>query len=62
MKLEQNYRSVGNVLAAANAVIANNQHRKAKKLFTSAEDGDKIQVYMAADERDEGRWIAAAKL
>ena len=58
VKLEQNYRSVGNVLAAANAVIANNQHRKAKKLFTSAEDGDKIQVYMAADERDEGRWIA----
>ena len=58
VKLEQNYRSVGNVLAAANAVIANNQHRKAKKLFTDAEDGDKIQVYMAADERDEGRWIA----
>lgn len=58
VKLEQNYRSVGNVLAAANAVIANNQHRKQKKLFTAAEDGDKIQVYMAADERDEGRWIA----
>lgn len=58
VKLEQNYRSVGNVLAAANAVIANNQHRKAKRLFTAAEDGDKIQVYMAADERDEGRWIA----
>ncbi len=55
---KQNYRSVGNVLAAANAVIANNQHRKAKKLFTDAEDGDKIQVYMASDERDEGRWIA----
>ena len=58
VKLEQNYRSVGNVLAAANAVIANNQNRKAKKLFTDAEDGDKIQVYMASDERDEGRWIA----
>ncbi|WP_139652440.1 ATP-dependent helicase [Raoultibacter phocaeensis] len=58
VKLEQNYRSVGNVLAAANAVIANNQNRKAKKLFTSEEDGDKIQVYMASDERDEGRWIA----
>lgn len=58
VKLEQNYRSVGNVLAAANAVIANNQHRKAKKLYTTAEDGDKIQVYMASDERDEGRWIA----
>ena len=58
VKLEQNYRSVGNVLAAANAVIANNQHRKAKKLFTSAEDGEKVHVYMATDERDEGRWIA----
>ncbi|WP_418763052.1 ATP-dependent helicase [Enteroscipio rubneri] len=58
VKLEQNYRSVGNVLAAANAVISNNQHRKAKKLFTAAEDGDKINVFMAADERDEGRWIA----
>lgn len=58
VKLEQNYRSVGNVLAAANAVIANNQHRKAKKLFTDQEDGEKIHVYMATDERDEGRWIA----
>ena len=58
VKLEQNYRSVGNVLAAANAVIANNQHRKAKKLFTTAEEGEKINVYLASDERDEGRWIA----
>ena len=58
IKLEQNYRSVGNVLAAANAVIANNQHRKAKKLFTDQPDGEKIHVYMATDERDEGRWIA----
>ncbi len=59
VKLEQNYRSVGNVLAAANALISNNQNRKAKKLFTDAEAGEKIQVYYAADERDEGRWIAA---
>ena len=58
VKLEQNYRSVGNVLAAANAVISNNQYRKAKKLFTSSEDGEKIKVYTAPDERDEGRWIA----
>ena len=58
VKLEQNYRSVGNILAAANAVIANNQHRKQKKLFTSSGDGEKIDVYMATDERDEGRWIA----
>ncbi len=58
VKLEQNYRSVGNILAAANAVIANNQHRKQKKLFTASGDGEKINVYMATDERDEGRWIA----
>ena len=58
VKLEQNYRSVGNILNAANAVIANNRHRKEKRLFTASGDGDKISVYLAADERDEGRWIA----
>lgn len=58
VKLEQNYRSVGNVLAAANAVIANNVQRKQKRLFTASGDGDKIKVYNASDERDEGRWIA----
>ena len=58
VKLEQNYRSVGNILAAANAVIANNRQRKEKRLFTAAGDGDKISVYLASDERDEGRWIA----
>ena len=58
VKLEQNYRSVGNILNAANAVIANNRHRKEKRLFTASGDGDKISVYMASDERDEGRWIA----
>jgi len=58
IKLEQNYRSVGNILSAANAVIANNMTRKPKKLMTTAEDGDKVQVFMASDERDEGRWIA----
>ncbi len=58
VKLEQNYRSVGNILDAANAVIANNMTRKAKRLFTASDAGEKIQVYMASDERDEGRWIA----
>ena len=58
VKLEQNYRSTGNILEAANAVIANNMTRKAKKLFTAGEPGEPIQVYMASDERDEGRWIA----
>ncbi len=59
VKLEENYRSVGNILAAANAVIDNNVTRKRKKLFTSQDDGEKISVYMASDERDEGRWIAS---
>ena len=58
VKLEQNYRSVANILDAANAVIANNRNRKAKKLFTDSGAGDKIGVYTATDERDEGRWIA----
>ena len=59
VKLEENYRSMGNILAAANAVITNNLTRKPKKLFTSKPAGDKISVYSATDERDEGRWIAS---
>lgn len=58
VKLEQNYRSTGTILAAANAVVSHNRNRKAKKLFTESGEGDKISVYMASDERDEGRWIA----
>ena len=58
VKLEQNYRSTGNILAAANAVIENNSTRKRKRLFTTSEEGEKIQIYTASDERDEGRWIA----
>ena len=59
VKLEQNYRSTGHILAAANAVVAHNSRRKAKRLFTAGGDGELVQVYQAADERDEGRWIAA---
>lgn len=59
VKLEENYRSTGHILAAANAVVAHNLHRKAKQLYTSRSDGDKVQLYQAADERDEGRWIAS---
>ena len=55
----ETHRSTGNILAAANAVIANNLNRKRKTLYTSKEDGEKISVYMASDERDEGRWIAS---
>jgi len=59
IKLEENYRSTGHILAAANAVVAHNEHRKEKTLFTRASAGDKVQAYLASDERDEGRWIAS---
>ena len=58
VKLEENYRSTGTILEAANAVISHNSKRKDKRLFTSGPAGDKIDVYLATDERDEGRWIA----
>ena len=59
VKLEQNYRSTGHILSAANAVVRHNSQRKEKRLFTSEGDGEKIQAYQASDERDEGRWIAS---
>ena len=59
VRLEQNYRSTGHILSAANAVVANNSRRKPKRLFTDAGDGEKIQVFQASDERDEGRWIGS---
>ena len=59
VKLEQNYRSTGHILSAANAVVRHNSQRKDKRLFTAAGDGEKIQAYQASDERDEGRWIAS---
>ncbi|MFR5093143.1 MAG: hypothetical protein ACLTDR_15175 [Adlercreutzia equolifaciens] len=46
---------MGNILAAANAVIANNQHRKEEAPVHGLSDGEKISVYLATDERDEGR-------
>lgn len=59
VRLEQNYRSTGHILAAANAVVANNSRRKPKRLFTDSGDGEKIRVFQASDERDEGRWIGS---
>ncbi len=59
VKLEQNYRSTGHILSAANAVVRHNSQRKDKRLFTAEGDGEKIQAYQASDERDEGRWIAS---
>ncbi|MGP1407213.1 DNA helicase PcrA [Selenomonas sp.] len=57
IKLEQNYRSTKTILAAANAVIANNTNRKPKKLWTENAAGEKIAVYQANDERDEARFV-----
>ncbi|MDY2777392.1 MAG: UvrD-helicase domain-containing protein [Collinsella sp.] len=59
VKLEQNYRSTGHILNAANAVVRHNSQRKDKRLFTASGDGEPIRAYQASDERDEGRWIAS---
>ena len=58
IKLEQNYRSTSNILDAANQVIANNEDRKDKMLWTESGEGEKIRVYCAQDEQDESAWIA----
>lgn len=58
IKLEQNYRSTSNILDAANQVIANNADRKDKVLWTEEEEGEKISVFCAGDEREEAAWIA----
>ena len=57
IKLEQNYRSTGNILDAANQVIAHNEGRKDKTLWTEHDAGEKITLYCAQDERDEAEWI-----
>ncbi|HEY1656174.1 MAG TPA: UvrD-helicase domain-containing protein, partial [Candidatus Tumulicola sp.] len=56
-KLEENYRSTQRILDAANALVANNQSRAAKKLFTRRDGGEAITVYPAATERDEARYV-----
>ena len=58
IKLEQNYRSTQNILAAANAVINNNQLRKDKKLWTNNPKGNQITLYEASTEHDEAYFIA----
>lgn len=59
VRLEQNYRSTARILDAANVVIANNQARKEKDLFTEGEQGEQIAVIECGDENDEAREIAA---
>ena len=57
VKLEQNYRSTGTILKAANAVIENNSSRLGKNLWTEGADGEAIRVYAAYNERDEADFI-----
>jgi len=57
IKLEQNYRSTSNILDAANQVIAHNESRKEKSLWTEAPPGELIKLFCAGDEREEAAWI-----
>ncbi len=60
IRLEESYRSTKTILAAAQAVIANNARRKPKNLWTQNEIGGKIEVVLTMDEEEEGRFIAEA--
>ena len=57
IRLEQNYRSHGNILDAANAIIKNNAQRLGKNLWTEAGAGEPIRVFEASSDLDEARWI-----
>ena len=58
IKLEQNYRSTSNIINAAHSVIRKNNERKEKKIWTDANDGEKIKLYSATSERDESNYVA----
>ena len=57
IRLEQNYRSHGNILAAANAIIKNNRERLGKNLWTDAGDGEPIRAFEAYSDLDEARFV-----
>ncbi|MDP7042196.1 MAG: DNA helicase II, partial [Gammaproteobacteria bacterium] len=59
IKLEQNYRSTATILNAANAIIANNNDRLGKNLWTDGNDGEPIKLYNAYNERDEAEFVIA---
>jgi len=58
VRLEQNYRSTGHILACANAVIARNADRRPKRLFTAAGEGERVRVVALPSEEDEARFVA----
>src|SRR5687768_9383577 len=57
VRLEQNYRSHGNILDAANALISNNRNRLGKNLWTSAGKGEPLRVFEGESDNDEARWM-----
>lgn len=57
IRLEQNYRSTAGILKAANALIANNNGRLGKELWTEGSDGEPISLYAAFNEHDEARYV-----
>ncbi|MBK5074919.1 DNA helicase II [Budviciaceae bacterium CWB-B4] len=59
VRLEQNYRSTSNILKAANALIANNDGRLGKELWTDGEQGEPISLYCAFNELDEARFVVS---
>ena len=58
IRLEQNYRSTGKILEAANSVIRNNTERREKNLWTAADDGERVQWLRVADQTEEARFVA----
>ena len=57
IRLEQNYRSTAGILKAANALIANNNGRLGKELWTDGGDGEPLALYAAFNEHDEARYV-----
>lgn len=57
IRLEQNYRSTANILDAANNIIAHNEGRKEKTLWTEAGEGEPIRLFSAGDKREEAAWV-----
>ncbi len=57
IKLERNYRSTANILDAANNIIAHNEGRKEKTLWTEEGEGPPIKLFSAGDEREEAAWV-----
>ena len=58
VRLEQNYRSFGHILQAANGVIKNNKKRMEKSLWTERDQGPKVNIFRATDGDDEAQWVA----